>query len=230
MNQFISDLKGVFLTPGQTIAGVMERKKWVPPLVLVVFTATLLSYMSYPIIKVEQAKMIRGMAVADKMSEEQLDNLDKFTPAKRINETLFQIPIQSLKIIVAAFFIYLFFKLGGAEGFYVNFFTGACYASLIDMGVGAAVKTVLILLKKSILVSTSLTLFFPGLEIRSPAYAMLSQFDLFSIWFLVALALGIAIFSKMKLFKSLGIASAYFVFRSIIVVLFTLLMMRMWGA
>lgn len=229
MNQFLSDLKGVILTPAQTIAAVMERKRWLPALALVVAVSLLLSYLAYPVVKVEQAKLVRSSPMADRLSEEQLDNLDKYTPAKRVGETLFQLPIQPLIFVLAAFFIYLFFKIGGAEGFFVNYFTAVCYASLIDTVFGGLVKTALILLKKSIMVSTSLTLLFPAMEIRSPAYLMLSQFDLFSIWYLVALALAIAVFSKMSPSRSLAIASAYFAFRAIVFVLFSMLFMRMWG-
>ncbi len=229
MNQFLNDLKGIVMTPAQTIASAMERKKWVPALALVLAMTWLFSYLSYPVVKAEGAKMMRNSPMADRLSEEQLDGLDKFTPVKRFSETAFQILFQALMLIIATFFIYLFYKLGSSEGLYSNFFTGVCYASIIDMVLGGAVKTVLVLSKKSLLVSTSLTLLFPQLEIRSPAYVMLSQFDLFTIWFLVALALGVATYSRMKVSKSLGIAAAYFAFRAVVLLLFTIFFMRIMG-
>ena len=229
MNDFYRNLLGVIRSPGKTISQVMEKKTWVAVFLLILAMSSIATYVIYPITKVEQAKLLKNSEFAARMSEEQLENLDKFTPAQRLAGSLFPVPITALTMVIAAFFIYMFFKIGGAEGSYMNFFSGVVHASVIDMVLAGIVKSLLIISQKSLLVSTSLSLFSQTASFRSFSYLLLSQFDLFSIWYLSALALGIAQYAKISVRKSFGIAAGYFLFKGIVVVTFSYFIMRLIG-
>jgi hypothetical protein len=229
MNEFFSDCMGVISSPGQTVARVMDKKRWQAALVLVLLVSALVTFITFPITKADQAKLIRDSEMADKLSEDQLANMDKFTPTQRVTGSLFATVFSGLAVVVAAFFIYLFFKVGGAEGNYVNYFSGVALASVLDMVLGGLLKGALILMKKTVMVHTGLTMFFPGLDFRSLPFIALSQFDFFSIWYLAALALGIAIYAKISLKKSVAITVAYFLFKSLIFIAFSYLTMKMMG-
>ena len=229
MNDFYRNLVDVIRSPGKAIGRTMEKKKWVAIFLLILAVSSIATYVTYPVTKAEQAKLLRNSEFAARMSEEQLESLDKFTPAQRLAGALFPFPITALTIVIAAFFVYLFFKIGGAEGGYMNFFSGVVHASVIDMVLAGIVKSVLILSQKSILVSTSLSLLLPAAGFRSFRYLLLSQFDLFSIWYLVALALGVAQFAKISVRKSFGITAGYFLFKGIVVVTFSYFTMRLVG-
>lgn len=227
MIDMVTDIVGVISNPGRTIAEAMSKKKWISAFILILVVTSIATYMTYPVTKSEQAKFIRNSELANRMSEEQLENLDKFTPTQRLIGTLSPIPITALVLLVAAFFVYLFFKIGGSEGTYANFFSGVVHASVIDMVLGGILKSGLILSKKSIMVSTGLGLFAPTSDFRSLSYLFLSQFDFFTIWYLLALAFGIALFAKIKTSKSVWITLAYFVFKAIVVVSFSYFTMRL---
>lgn len=227
MINLIGDVADVILSPGKTIANTMFKKKWVAVFILILVVSSLATYLTYPVTKSEQAKFIRNSELASRLSEEQLESLDKFTPAQRLMGTLFPIPIMALTLVVAAFFIYLFFKIGGTEGTYMNFFSGVVHASVIDMVLGGILKAALVVSQKSIMVSTGLGLLSPASDFRNFGYLVLSQFDFFTLWYLVALALGIAGFAKIKPRKSIWIAIAYFVFKAIVVVSFSYFTMRL---
>lgn len=229
MNEFSSDFFGVIGNPAQTIGKIMEKKRWQAVLAAILLLTAIATFLTYPITKVEQAKFIRDSEMADKFSEEQLANLDKFTPSQRLTGAMFSLVVTGLMLVVAAFFVYLFFKVAGSEGNYVHYFSGVVHASILDMFLGGILKSSLVLLKKTMLVHTGLTMFFPGLDIRSLPFIVLSQFDFFSIWYLAALALGIAHFAKISPQKSFFIAFLYFLFKSLVFVSFSYFSMKLMG-
>ncbi len=229
MNEFASDFFGVIVNPGAAIARVMDKKRWQAALVLVLLVSAIVSFITFPVTKVEQAKLIRDSQMAEKLSEEQLASLDKFTPTQRFMGSFYALVFSGLAIVIGAFFIYLFFKVAGSEGNYVNFFSGAAQASILDMALGGILKGTLILLKKTLIVHTGLTMFFPGLDFRSLPFIVLSQFDFFSLWYLAALALGIAVYAKISLKKSISVMVAYFLFKSLVFIAFSYLTMKLVG-
>jgi hypothetical protein len=229
MNELWRDLIGVVNNPGPTIGAVMEKKRWLAVFGLILLATAIVSYITYPVTKVEGARFIRDSEMAGRLSEEQLDNLDKFTPNQRLFGALTQMPLAALMLLFGASFIYLFFKAAGAEGIFVNYFSGVAAASVLDMLLGGAIKGALISIKKTMFIHSSLTLFFPDLNFRSLPYVILSQFDFFSFWYLVALALGIAVFSKITWQKSMLVMAIYFLFKSLVFVSFSYLSMKLIG-
>jgi len=229
MNEFLNDFIGVIVSPGPTIGKLMDRKRWLGVFIIILLTTSIVTYLSYPITKVEGAKFIRDSEMADKLSEEQLANLDKFTPTQRFIGALAQMPMAAIMILLGAFFVYLFFKVAGAEGNFSHYFSGVVYASVLDMFLGGIVKAALISIKKTMFVHTGLTMFFPALDFRSMSFLILSQFDFFSIWYLLALTLGIAFFAKISSRKSITVAVLYFLFKSLVFVSFSYFSMKLLG-
>jgi hypothetical protein len=229
MNGFINNVIGVITSPASAVAKAMAEKRWPAALVLVLLVTAICTYVTYPVTKVEQAKFIRDSEMAEKLSDQQLADLDKFTPTQRASGAVFSAVFAALVLVVGAFFVYLFFKVGGVEGLYVNYFSGVAQASVLDMVLGGILKSTLVMLKKTMMVHTGLTMFFPGLDFRSLNFILLSQFDFFSLWYLTALALGIAAFAKIPLKKSLVITVMYFLFKSLVLVAVSFFTMKMMG-
>ena len=229
MKEFLEIAKGIIESPGPTIGRVMDKKRWLGVFALILLTTAIVSYLTYPITKVEGAKFIRDSEMADRLSEEQLAGLDQFTPGQRLFGALTQLPLAAIILLLAAFFVYLFFKVAGAAGEFSHYFSAVAHASLLDMLLGGVVKAVLVAIKKTMFVHTGLTLFFPALDFRSASYLVLAQFDFFSLWYLLALTLGIAHFAKIGLKKSITVAVFYFLFKSVIFVSFSYFSMKLLG-
>ncbi len=229
MSEFINDFIGVITNPAQTIARVMEKKRWQAALVVLLLVTAACTFITFPITKVEQAKLIRDSEMADRLSDEQLADLDKFTPVQRVTGALYAAIFSALSIIVGAFFIYLFFKVGGAEGLYANYFSAVALASILDVVLGGILKSILVVAKKTMMVHTGLTMFFPGLDFRSLPFLVLAQFDFFSIWYLLALAVGIAVFAKISAKKSVFIVILYFLFKSLILISLSYFALKLTG-
>jgi hypothetical protein len=229
MNEFFSDFMGVIVSPGPTIGKLMDRQRWLGVFILILLTASIVSYLSYPVTKAEGAKFVRDSEMAGNLSEEQLANLDKFTPGQRLFAALTELPMAAIMMLLAAFFVYLFFKIAGADGNFSHYFSGVVHASVLDMFIGGILKAALIAIKKTRFVHTGLTMFFPALDFRSMPFRILAQFDFFSIWYLLALTLGIACFSKINLQKSITIVVLYFIFKSLVFISFSYFGMKLLG-
>jgi hypothetical protein len=229
MKEFLEVCRGIIDNPGPTIGRVMDKKRWLGVFALILLTTVIVTYLTYPITKAEGAKFIRDSEMADKLSEEQLAGLDQFTPGQRLFGALTQMPLAAIMLLLAAFFIYLFFKVAGAAGDFSHYFSAVAHASLLDMFLGGVVKAVLVSIKKTMFVHTGLTIFFPALDFRSLSYLVLAQFDFFSLWYLLALALGIAHFTKISLKKSITVIVFYFIFKSLIFISFSHFSMKLLG-
>jgi hypothetical protein len=80
-------------------------------------------------------------------------------------------------------------------------FAFVSYSTVIS-AFGSLVKVPLVLVKGSIDVRTSLAAFAPSLDLRSPPAVLLSSFDIFSIWQVVALCFGFSVLSGFSIKKS----------------------------
>lgn len=229
MNALIADVVGVITGPAAAIARAMAEKRWKALLAVILLVTAVVTFATFPVTKADQARMIRDSEMADKLNDEQLASLENYTPFQRVMGSVTAMFFAALALVLSAFFVYLFYKIAGGEGLYANYFAAVTHASVLDMVLGGALKGVLVLAKRTVLVQTGLTVFFPGLDFRSLPFIVLSQFDFFSLWFLAALALGIAAYSKMAPRKSFGIAALYFLFKSLILVALSYFSMKMMG-
>lgn len=225
----MENLLNVFTTPATAIAAAMEGKRWKAAFLVVLAAAAIFSYISYPIVKVDQARMIRESPMADKLPAEKLDSLEQFTSGQRFFGAVSAALFTGFALLLGTFFVYLFCKLGGIEGLFIHFFAAVSAASLIDVGAGGVVRTALMLAKRSMFVSTGLAAFFPSQPVQSLSYAVLSQFDLFTFWYLAALALGIALFAKVPLKKALTCVASFFLFKLVVTTALTYFSLKLTG-
>jgi len=165
--------------------------------------------------------------MAEQLPDDQLASLTQPTLIKKSLVSIFKLFFFLLRLIIGAFFIYLFFGIGGAKGVFVNFFSITINASIIGSVIPELLNFALILLKTTGPIITNLTLLFPSLPSESWTYAILSQIDFFYLWFLVVIALGIASYAKLSKLKSFSTAILFFLFRSTIFVLLSILAIKL---
>ena len=75
------------------------------------------------------------------------------------------------------------------------------YAYLIVL-LGEGIRTIIALITRNYLVMTSLALFLPEPNIGSPLFSILGSIDVFSIWYLVVLTIGLSHTHKIEMNKS----------------------------
>ncbi|MDZ7261257.1 MAG: YIP1 family protein [candidate division KSB1 bacterium] len=188
---------GVFSSPRQTFESVNRKPDWVVPLVIVLLVSLVISILVTPIAMQEGLEMQREMMKERGMSDEQIDN------ALAIGQKVGKItgPIMAVIVILVVLLIVaavLMFGgnviLGGTTNF-KKVFSVICYSSLIG-SLGGLIKLPLMLSKQSVKVSFSLATFLSEDASKTFLYKLLSKIELFTIWELAVLSIGLAVIYK----------------------------------
>lgn len=217
------DIIGIINSPGQVLGRLMREKNWVPVFILILAAAALFTYITFPI---QIARLAESAEASGYLPEEQILYLQSNPSFTLLMTCALKMFGMFLGFVVAAFFVYLFFGIGGSEGYYVNFFSLVVNASIIDILIPEIIETVSILLNINLLIFFNAAIFLPTLKPEHFSHLLLTQVTLFSLWYMIALALGVAAFSKMNFKKCLFISILYFVFKSVIQASFAYLLFR----
>jgi hypothetical protein len=218
MSDFFTNLKGIFISPGHTLGKLMEKKQWVAMLIFLLTAVFIFTLVSAP-----------GLAEKSRISgflPEQLEDMGNISGFRLIMASLWSVIITLITLAIASFFCYLFYGIAGAEGTYANFFTVVVHASII----GTLIPMIMGFI--SLASGFSLVrLFNPAWLVpvspNSLGFIILTQFNLFYIWYLMVIASGIAHFSKLSFRKCLIVAITYFIFMSAIKVAFSFLFLKL---
>jgi hypothetical protein len=220
---FARHIAGIIRTPGNTLGTAMREKKWVPVFLLLVITIGVLTYIIHPL----QMKQLSQQAQSSGyVSEEEASYFFNTSTFSRLMVCALSAVVIAVSLIFGAFFVYLFYGIGGSEGGYANFFSLVTNASIIDILMPALIRTFSLFIPVNIaaLSKPALLLFFP--EPGSLSFLILARLDVFDIWYLLAIALGVHVFAKMSFKKSLIISILYFLFKTFIAVAFGFLALQ----
>ncbi len=226
VNTFFASLDGILRTPGQALGSLMSSKKWVPYLIFIMLTVLILSFATFPYMADQMSEVMKDSKFADYFEGQNFD-FRNFSFGQKIFVLL---PEQiSLFVIigVGAFFTYLFFGIGGAEGQYINYFSIVVGASLIDVVFPKMVETISLIFNVKLAGLLSPAFLISGADQKSFLSILFSRFDIFSVWYTIAIALGIAYFSKLSKKKSIYISFIYLIFKALVISGFSFFFMSM---
>ncbi len=106
--------------------------------------------------------------------------------------------------------------MASSEGAYLPILSVLLYASLVNGLLGNAVRTFLILSRKSVMqTTTSLALLTPTADITSTAYILLSQVDLFQLWMFGVLGYGLSAVFKVPVKKGLILSYSFWALKAV---------------
>lgn len=219
MKKMVSHIKGIIIAPGPTLAGLMEKKHWLPAMVLVMVLVFILTYLATP-------ELIDKARASDVLYPEQLEYLGDVTGFKLVMAGLWAMFITLITWFIATFFVYLFFGIARAEGTYANYFSLVVNASIIGKAIPLLLSIFSVIFRIPLAGFSNPTAWVP-VSPDSLAFLVLSKFDIFYIWYLVAVAAGVAVFSKMNFKKCLTVALLYFVFVSTVKIAFSVLFLKL---
>ncbi len=200
---------GIFTSPGTTFeqiaasttrphpsdpAKTKDMSKWWLPVIISIVVGLGVAIYTVPNFimptqadAIREAVMERGGAAAD--AEQAIAMSSKMI-----------MPISLVGVIIGTFIIvfifaglaHLFMKMVGGKGLFRNARAVVAWSMLVST-LGSLIKLPLMMAKKSMFVETGPTLFFKNLEPSDKLYKFLSSFDIFTIWWVVLLVIGLAI-------------------------------------
>ena len=198
----VSRLVGVLLTPRRTFGDIVRRPKWLGALIVVTLTMTGASGWLVSTEVGQQALLERqvsamesfGVTVSDEMYEQLargLGNAAYFTAGS----VLVFIPIVTLTIAGVVWTV-CYVLLGSRASF------RSMYAVVTHVGVVNMLQqlfTVPLNYTRGVMSNpTTAAAFFPGLETGTFAQRLLSLIDLFIVWQLLLLAIGVAVLYRRR--------------------------------
>jgi hypothetical protein len=226
INSLLSGLDGIIRTPGPSLGNLMENKKWVPYFVFILLTVMILSFVTFPYAADQMSEILQDSNLADYFQDQNFD-FRSLSFGQKMFILIPELVFIFIVIGVGAFFTYLFFGIGGAEGLYINYFAIVTGASLIDIVFPKMVETVSLIFNVKLLGLLSPAVLIPGGDAKSFIHIFVSRFDIFSVWYTIAIALGIAYFSKLDIKKSMTISVIYLIFKALVISGFSFLFLSM---
>lgn len=198
----------VFTSPTSVFARIREKPLWILPLILAVVANIAVTLVSLNYVDWAEARQIAMDSMRQRnMTEDQInqamEGMDKFqsNAMMRYGAPLVGALFTSL---VSVFFLALIYNVSlpllGVAGSFMRTVSVIAVSGLVSIP-GAIVRIILILMKKSADVSTSLLVAAPGLKSGFLA-VILSRVDLFAIWQLVLAGLGLKVVFDIRGSKS----------------------------
>jgi hypothetical protein len=218
-----SRIVGVIVSPEATFQSIARRPDWVVPLVLWM----LLSLISGALIvrKVDFAAAAREQIEQQKnVPPEQVDRMVRMGVA--VGKVIaYCAPIwTALIFVIVAGVLLITFRLFGGEGTFKQAFSVTLYGWVPKILQGI-ILLVILCIKPAVSAEGMRTLirsnpgFLVDMKTNPMAFALLSSLDIFTIWTLVLLIIGFAIFTRASKAKSAAIIISWW----IVIVLFKLI-------
>ncbi|HEV7486764.1 MAG TPA: Yip1 family protein [Thermoanaerobaculia bacterium] len=198
---------GVLFSPDATFASIARRPDWVVPLVLLLLVAMAAGVIMAPHIDF-------GAAARESMEQQKNVSPEQIDKAVRISASVGKVftylaPVLSLiGLLVIAGVVLLAFRIFGGEGDFKQAFSVTCYASIPSI-IKSVVTLIIIVAKGGIIPAQALATivrsnlgFLVDYKANPMAFALLSSFDIFSIWFLALLIIGFSYVARVSKVKA----------------------------
>jgi xanthosine utilization system XapX-like protein len=222
----------IFFSPGRAFARIKERPAWILPLVIAVVFNMLIAYVSaryvdYDLVRQQTIERMQERNMSEEQLKQATEQLDKVfaSPFVRYGAP----PVNALIIsLIGVFFLAVVYNVSlpllGGTGDFKRMLAVVANASLIAVP-SAVVRAALVMMKKSAEVTTSLLLAAPGLK-SGFLSVLLARIDVFAIWQLILMAIGLKVVFGLKASKAYLLVFAVWL---VITVIFALLGVRAGG-
>jgi hypothetical protein len=199
----------IYTSPSKTFTKLSEKPKWLIPLIIVVIVSILLSLVALSRTNWDEQKAkVREMLEKRNVPQERIDKtMDAMNPKTGLIRGIIAMFIATpLGILIFTLVLNLLLPLLGISGLFKKTFAVTTHSALVRVP-GAMVKAILMFIKGSSDISTSLMLFLPKMAHQGFVYGLFSRIDFFTIWELILVGLGLKV-----LFNISGKKSYYVVF------------------
>lgn len=198
----LSGVLKILFQPREVFASLRVKPNWVLPLVIFLALAVVVTIILYPTI---HSEIIGNIINNPDLSEEQRTQVMEQVSG-RITLAWVLIPGVAYQAIaffaIAGVFFFVATILLAGEGRFVQMLSVAGLSLLVSVPEDL-VKVPMMLAKKTMKIHTDLALFLPVSMEKSFLYNLFSQFDIFSLWKVYLISLGMAVLYKFSLKKSM---------------------------
>ncbi len=226
-------LQGIFFNPKVTLKAISGKPIWISALIILLIAWALFNYITTPYLQKDTLQLLQSSdKLQERMGEDRFNEMIKRTknPTKAsvlLSNLLYKPGGLLFGFLFSSLIILAIGRMFSTEGNYKQIFSAVLHANFIDKILGNALRLVLILTRKSFMqTTTSLALFFPKLEVTSPAFIILSQVDFFQLWLFGVLSYGLSSIFKIELKKALILSYSFWILKSLLYIVYGLVAIR----
>lgn len=219
---FFQRFTGVIFNPQPTFQFLAQKPVWVDALIVMLIFSAAFSYLTFPFSQQDNLQAFKNNhELRERMGEERfnqmVESMQNPSSTQRIIASVMGPFSLGIGFLISSLVILILGRMTSTHGHFVQIFSVYLHANFIDKILGYGIKLPLIHMTDSVVqTTTSLAVFFPTLELTSPVFIVLSQFDLFQIWLFGILAYGLAAILKISLKKALFISYGFFLIKALI--------------
>lgn len=190
----------IYFSPTKYFTRLKEKPYWLIPLIILVIAAIIMTIVVLTTFGPE--KRIAQLREQN-LSPEQIERAEQMMkgPIPLISGIVASIIFTPLILLIIALILNFLIPLLGSTGNYLVTFSCIVGAALVRIP-AMIVRIILIIIKGTPFVHTSLVLFFPMLSKDTFLFRFLSKVDFFTIWELILIGLGLQIIYDIKGKKS----------------------------
>ncbi|MCS7250524.1 MAG: YIP1 family protein [candidate division WOR-3 bacterium] len=192
----------IFLNPRNYFLKLKEKPIFIIPLIIILVFTLIQSYTAIRYTNISE--VIKRMEERG-APREQIERAEEFMrrPARIIIGLVSALIFTLLFLLIISLIFNFSLPLLGSEGNFSKTFAIVCGSSLVT-ALGSLIRSIIIIIRQSPFVNTSLALFLP--TEKGLLFSFLSRFDFFTIWQIILIAFGLKIVFDIK-----GNKSYYFV-------------------
>ncbi len=198
----VSKVFNLFFEPRKVFQSLNLKPTWIVPYIIVALLSIGFFYYTYPYIMDQQVQRIENNdRIPQQAKGEIIEKLKE-----QSHPPLWQLGIAPAGtlvtfVIIAAVLFFVFNVLLGGDSSYRRVFSLYCYSSLVAIP-SMIVKFPLIMAKGNMNVQTSPALVLSPDSQGSFLYSVLSSFDVFTIWQVILLSIGLGVMYKFSTKKA----------------------------
>ncbi len=198
---------GVFVSPQATFQNIARNPNWIFPLLLVTLAGAVSGYfLQDAIVNMAREQITQNPNLSPEQIEEAAASVEKFTRITAWLMPLLTTPIMFLAI--AGILMLTGNVFLGAEARFSQVFSVVTWSSVIT--ILSSIVNVPFMRAQGVLNSlTNLTFLAPNADFKSATFFLLQQLDLFYIWWVVLMGMGIAAVYQFTVKKGITIVASW---------------------
>ncbi len=206
---FLARVVGVFVSPGETFEDIARKPTIIMPLLLLMVVIAISAYMTFPHAIADNPGQLNSPQFQALSEEQQEQQLSIF----RLVGT-FAGPV--IVVVFTLLFALLYWGVGnlaGGQPTFKGMWSVILFGGMISIVANTLIKLPLILQKESVAdVTFSPALLLPDdLEFTDLKYRILFQLDLFNLWAMIVVGIGIAKVARISTAAGITISAIFFV-------------------
>jgi hypothetical protein len=199
----VSKVFNVFFEPRKVFESLNFKPTWIVPVIIVALLAVSFFYFTFPYIMDQQVQRIRDNEnIPEQAKENIIERIEGQTQPPIWQLAIAPVGVLVSFIVVAAVLFFIFNVLLGGDSTFRRVFSTYCYSSLVAIP-ASIVKFPLVMVKGDVNVQTSLALILSPDKQGSFIYSVLSSFDIFTVWQVLLLSIGLGVMYKFTTKKAL---------------------------